>query len=47
MLYRYYRLGNNNQTDQRDETGGLKRERLEGEGLEREILERESNLFDL
>jgi hypothetical protein len=32
----FYRLGNNNQTDQGNETEGLKMEGLEGEGLERE-----------
>jgi hypothetical protein len=29
----FYRLGNNNQTDQGDETEGLEREGLEIEGL--------------
>jgi hypothetical protein len=32
----FYRLGNNNQTDQGNETEGLKMEVLEWEGLERE-----------
>ncbi len=37
----FYRLGNNNQTNQGNEMEGLKRKGLDGEGFERERLKKE------